>query len=134
MSLTGRSGIDFEGIGYRAATYKAHGSVSAVYIASGFAGVEGLAVTLTGNGEAGLGSTGHVLLGKINKYERDHYVTVQDAGYTEFTGISGKLPEAGNWVAVDGTGLVSPVADGTTSKSRAVSVNSADYAVMVLIG
>jgi len=136
----GRGGLDYEGIGYRAATYKADAAlVSAVKNAmdwenDGRSAVIGKAVTITGDSEVGFGTTGKPLIGKINQYEFDGYVTVQDAGYTEFEGVSGSLPSAGNFVAVNGAGKVVAVSAGAGSNSKAVSVDSANHKVMVLIG
>lgn len=140
MTIIGRGGLDYEGIGYRAATYKADAAlVSAVANArawenDGRDAVIGKAVTITDDGEVGLGSSGDPLLGKINQFEFDGHVTVQDAGYTEFEGVSGSLPSAGDFVAVNGAGKVVAVSAGAGSNSKAVSVDSANHKVMVLIG
>lgn len=136
----GRGGLDFEGIGYRAATYKADAAlVSAVTNArawenDGRGAVIGKAVTITDDGEVGFGSTGNPLLGKINQYAFDGHVTVQDAGYTEFEGVSGSLPTAGDFVAVNGAGKVVTVSAGEGSNSKAINVDTANQKVMVLIG
>lgn len=136
----GRGGLDFEGIGYRAATYKAAAAlVSTVATArawenDGRDAVIGKAVTITNNGEVGFGNSGDPLLGKINQYEFDGYVTVQDAGYTEFEGVSGSLPDAGDFVVVDGSGKVVAVSTGEVSYSKAVSVDASNHKVIVLIG
>lgn len=136
----GRGGLDFEGIGYRAATYKANTAlVSAVanaraWEADGRDAVIGKSVTITGDSEVGFGNAGDPLLGKINQYEFDGHVTVQDAGYTEFEGVSGSLPDAGDFVVVDGAGAVVTVSVGETSNSRVISVDTANKKVMVLIG
>jgi hypothetical protein len=135
---TGRGGLDFEGIGYRASTYKANAAlVSAVASArawenDGRSAVIGKAVTITGDGEVGFGSEGDPLLGKINQYEFDGYVTVQDAGYTEFDGVSGSLPDAGDYLVVDGNGAVK-ASTGATGPAKAVSVDDDNQKVMVLI-
>lgn len=128
-----RGGLDYEGIGFRAATYAANAALQAVVLASGVASVEGKAVTITGNNEAGFGSAGDALLGKIVKYENDHYMTIQDAGYAEMPGVSDALPTAGNALVVNGAGLVSATATAKTA-ARAVVVDSSDNTVMVLIG
>ncbi len=132
---TGRGGIDFEGIDYKAATFEAAGSVSAAYLASGFTGVEGKAVTITGNKQAGFGSAGNPLLGVINKYERDHTMTVQYGGYAEMPGVSGTMPTAGNFLVVDGSGAVQ-ASTGAVGPARAISVDSSASVntVVVLIG
>jgi len=135
---TGRGGLDFEGIGYRASTYKANAAlVSAVASArawenDGRSAAVGKAVTITGDGEAGLGSDGDPLLGKINQYEFDGYMTVQDAGYTEFDGVSGNLPDVGDYLVVDGSGAVK-ASTGATGPAKAVSVDDDNQKVMVLI-
>jgi len=76
-----RGGLDFEGIRYSGVTYKANSAlVSAVLAARGWendgrSAVLDKAVTITGNGEVGFGSAGNVLLGRIQQYEFDGYVT-----------------------------------------------------------
>jgi hypothetical protein len=127
-----RGGLDWEGIGARYVTYKANAALVSTVAASGVAAVEGKAVTITGNGEVGFGSAGQPLLGKVDKYESDGYVTVQDAGYAELPGVSGSLPTAGNYVVVNGQGAVVASA-GATGPARAVSVDATNLKVMVLI-
>lgn len=135
----GRGGYDFEGIGYRGVTYEAHeGLVSAVLAARDFetdgrGAVKGKAVTITGAKEAGFGSAGDPLLGRIVQYEFDETITVQDAGYTTMPGVSGSLPEVGAYVVVNGSGAVMASA-GATGPARCVSVDSANHTVVVLIG
>lgn len=134
-----RGGVDFEGIGVRTVTWKAAGDVvSAVADAmswenDGRSAVVGRSVTITGDSEAGFGNAGDPLLGRIDVYEFDGYMTVQDSGYAEFPGVSGNLPSPGDIVVVDGNGAVMPSA-GAVGNSRAVSVNSEENTVMVLIG
>ena len=135
MTTIGRGGLDFEGIRYGAVTCKASADlISAWNNGAGRSAVIGKAVTLKGNGIVGFGDVGDPLFGKINQYEHDNHVTVQDAGYTEFEGVSGSLPSAGNFVAVNGAGKVVAVSAGAGSNSKAVSVDSANHKVMVLIG
>lgn len=134
----GRKEVDFEGIRFGATTYKAHtGLVSAVAAAQGWqndgrSAVLDKAVTITGNGEAGFGSAGDPLLGRVEQYEFDGLLSVQDSGYTELPGVSGSLPSAGDYVVVDGSGAVMP-SSGATGPARAVSVDTANRRVMVLI-
>ncbi len=134
---TGRGGFDFEGIGLRTSTWKAQAAlVSAVASAKaweddGRDAAVGKAVTITDNDEVGLGSDGNPLLGKVIQYEFDGTVVVQDGGYTEFEGVSGSLPDAGNYVAVNGSGAV---VSATTGPAKAVSVDDENHTVMVLIG
>lgn len=131
-------GIDFEGIRYGAATYEAHSGLKDAVNAArdwnddGRDAVIGKAVTITGDGEAGYGSDGDQLLGKIHQYEFDEKVTVQDAGYTELPGVSGNLPTAGDFVVVNGSGAV-VASTGAVGPAKAVSVDTANYKVMVLI-
>jgi len=133
-----RGGVDFEGIGARYSTYKANAAlVSAVATAKGWEddgkdAVVGKAVTLTGDAEAGFGSDGDPLLGKVLQYEDDGYMSVQDAGYTEFDGVSGSLPDVGAYLVVDGSGAVKASA-GATGPAKAVSVDEDNLKVMVLI-
>jgi hypothetical protein len=130
-----RGGLDFEGIAAVYATFQADGSVSAVMLASGVAAVEGKAVTIAGNGIAGFGSAGNPLLGRIDKYESDHYMTVQTGGYTKLPGVSGSLPTAGDFLVVNGSGAVQ-ASTGAAGPARAISVDDTANVntVMVLIG
>ena len=129
-----RGGLDFEGIGAVFAAFQADGSVSSVMLASGVAYVEGKAVTIVGNGQAGFGSAGNPLLGRIDKYEQDHYMTVQTGGYTSMPGVSGSLPTANNYLVVNGSGAVQ-ASTGAVGPAKAVSVGDAVTGpVMVLIG
>jgi hypothetical protein len=116
-----RGGLDFEGIGAVFAAFQADGSVSSVMLASGVAYVEGKAVTIVGNGQAGFGSAGNPLLGRIDKYEQDHYMTVQTGGYTSMPGVSGSLPTANNYLVVNGSGAVQ-ASTGAVGPAKAVSV------------
>ena len=127
-----RGGLDWEGIGARYVTYKANAALVSTVAASGVATVEGKAVTITGNGEVGFGSAGNPLLGRLDKYESDGYVTVQDAGYAELPGVSGSLPTAGNYVVANGQGAVVASA-GAAGPAKAVNVDAANLKVMVLI-
>lgn len=129
--------VEFGGIGYLGATYKANGSVSAIALASGAAAVEKMAVTATGDNEMGLGSAGDPLRGIIEKYEDDGFMTVQVKGYKEdVPGVSGALPTANDFICVDGNGAVSNVASGNSGPAYAVSVDdTADVnTVTIFIG
>jgi hypothetical protein len=108
---------DLEGIAARYATFQAAGSISAVALVSGAAYVLASmsAVTLTGNGQMGLGDAGDPLDGIIEKYENDGYMNVQVGGYKTAPGVSGALPTAGDFVCVDGAGLVSKCATQTAA-------------------
>lgn len=131
-----RGGIDFTGVGAKNATVKPNADVVALVTAGTAASAEGLAVTITGSGEAGLGAAGDPLFGKTIKYEDSEAMTVQYAGFAEFNGVSGSLPTAGtDFVAVvDGAGAVT-VSTGATGKSQIVSVGeTATGPVVVLIG
>jgi hypothetical protein len=131
-----RGGLSFEGIGAKYATVKAAGSVSAVALASGFAYVENKAVTCEGDTLYGFGNAGDPIRGIIDKYESDHYMTIQFAGFREdVPGVSAALPTANEHLAVDGSGAVSEVAT-PVSPAYAVEVdNTADVnTVTVFIG
>lgn len=128
-----RGGVDFEAIGAVYATYKANGDVSSVAKTSGASAVEGKAVTITGDGEAGYGSDGAKLLGKIIKYEDDGYLTVQTGGYAKLPGVSGNLPTAGDTVCVNGSGAVY-ASVGAQGHAKAVSIDTTNVEVTVLIG
>lgn len=132
-----RGGLDFQGIGFRSSTWKANsGLVSAVDGARGWNDdgrdeVVGKAVTITDGAEAGYGSNGDHVLGRIDAYEFDENITVQDGGYTELPGVSGNLPNPGNFLVVNGSGAV---VSGSSGTARAVSVDSENQTVMVLLG
>jgi len=131
-----RGGISFLGIGAQNVTVKANDDVKAVVAAGTADDVVGLAVTVTGNEEAGLGAAGAPLFGQIVHYEGDGYMTVQYAGYAEFNGVSGSLPTAGTdfVVVVDGNGGVM-ASTGATGPSKVISVGEAATGpVVVLIG
>lgn len=131
-----RGGISFAGIGEQFTTVKAAGSVSAVALASGFAYVENKAVTCEGDGLYGFGSAGDPIRGIIDHYEKDHYMTVQYAGFREgVPGVSGALPTANEHLAVNGSGAVSEVAS-PVSPAYAVEVDDTADAntVTVFIG
>ena len=53
-----RGGLDYEGIGALFATFKAGDNLKAAYAASGLAGVEGMAVTLSDYETVDFGSAG----------------------------------------------------------------------------
>lgn len=129
-----RGGVGYEGIAAVYASYQADGSVSSVMLASGVAAVEGKAVAIAGNGIAGFGSAGDSLLGRIDKYENDNYMTVQTGGYTSMPGVSGSLPTAGDFLVVDGNGAVQ-ASTGAVGPAKTVSVGTAATGpVVVIIG
>jgi len=131
-----RGGIGFQGIGAKYVTVKAAGSISAVALASGLAYLDNKAVTCEGDGLYGFGNAGDPIRGIIDKYEADHHVTIQFAGFREnIPGVSGALPTANEHLAVNGSGAVSEVA---TPVSPAYAVEVDDTAdvntVTVFIG
>lgn len=136
-----RERFDFEGVHANASTWKADAALKAAVLAAGGATTaagravaEGKAVAINGNSTAGLGSAGDRLLGKVEHYHSDDTMTVQDVGYTSFTGVSGSLPTAGNVLVVNGSGAVM-ASTGATGQSVAVDVGSAATGpVMVFIG
>lgn len=136
-----RERFDFEGIHADASTWKADDTLKAAVLAAGGAATadgravaEGMAVTITGNMIAGFGSVGDRLLGKVEHYHSDDTMTVQDVGYTSFTGVSGSLPTAGDVLVVNASGAVM-ASTGATGKSVAIDVGTgATGPVMVFIG
>jgi hypothetical protein len=131
-----RGGLSFEGIGAKYVTVEAAGSVSAVALASGAAYVENKAVTCESNGQYGFGNAGDPIRGIVDKYEADHHMTIQFAGFREgVPGVSAALPTANEHLAVNGSGAVSEVAT-PVSPAYAVSVDdTADVnTVIVFIG
>jgi hypothetical protein len=134
LTTIGRGGLDFEGIRYGAVTCKASADlISAWNSGAGRSSVIDKAVTLKGNGIVGFGDVGDPLFGKINQYEHDNHVTVQDAGYTEFEGVSGSLPTTYGACVVVSNGAVM-TSTGAVGVSKVVSVDSTNQKVMVLIG
>lgn len=133
LQLFARGGLDWEGIAAVIATFKANSALVSTFNASGFEAVEGKAVTITGNGEVGFGTDGGMLLGRVDKYERDGYVGVQVGGFMELPGVSGSLPTAGAALVVNGSGAVKASA-GAPDRAYAVNVDSTARTVMVLIG
>ncbi len=133
--------FDFEQIHAGTSTWKADTALKAAVLAAGGpktaagrAVAEGKAVAINGNMTAGFGSAGDRLLGKVEQYYYDDTMTVQDVGYTEFTGVSGSLPTAGNVLVVNGSGAVM-ASTGATGQSVAVDVGTAATGpVMVFIG
>lgn len=136
-----RERFDLEQIHASASTWKADATLKAAVLAAGGANTaagravaEGKAVTINGNMTAGFGSAGDRLLGKIETYHSDDTMTVQDVGYTAFTGVSGSLPTAGDVVVVDGSGAVQ-ASTGATGRSFVANVGTdATGPVMVFIG
>jgi hypothetical protein len=131
-----RGGISFLGIGAQNVTVKTNSDIKNIVASGNADDVVGLAVTITGNGEAGLGAAGDPLFGQIVHYENDGYMTVQYAGFAEFNGVSGSLPTAGTdfVVVVDGEGAVM-ASSGATGPSKVISVGEAATGpVVVLIG
>jgi hypothetical protein len=125
-----RDRFDLNGVHAGASTWKANAALKAAVLAAGgpkstagIAVAEGKAVTITGNYEAGFGNAGDPILGIIEKYHTDDSMTVQDRGYAEFIGVSGALPQAGDFLVVDGNGAVMSSA-GATGPARAVNVGS----------
>jgi hypothetical protein len=128
-----RGGLDWEGIAAVYVTFKAATALASVVTASGVAAVEGKAVTITGNGEVGFGSDGNKLLGLVDKYESDGYLTVQTGGYATFPGVSGSLPTAGDFVVVNGSGAVK-ASTGAVGPAKAISVdNTANVNTVVVL-
>lgn len=137
MTIVGRGGLDYEGIRYGAVTCKASADLVSAFKADGRDAVVGKAVTLVGHETVGFGSVYDPLFGKINQYEGDEYVTVQDAGYTAFEVVSsgsglgvGSSDYGKSVVVSNGAVMTSTGAVGT---SKVVSLNAADQSVMVLI-
>jgi hypothetical protein len=113
-----RGGLSFDRIGAKYVTVQAGPNVSAVALVSGMAYVlaSACAVTASGDGQMDFGSAGDPLRGIIDQYEKDHYMTVQYAGYREdVPGISGSLPSAKEFLCVDGAGHVSECATQTAA-------------------
>jgi hypothetical protein len=126
-----RGGLCFKGLGAQYATVKAAGSVSSVALVSGTAYVENKAVTCEGDGLYGYGSAGDPIRGIIQKYDDDGYMSIQHSGFrVGVPGVSGALPSANDFLAVDGSGAVSEIA---TNKGPAYAVEVDDTADVNLV-
>lgn len=136
-----RERFDLEQVHANASTWKADATLKAAVAAAGGANsaagraiAEGMAVAITGNMTAGFGNAGNRLLGKVETYHSDDTMTVQDVGYTAFTGVSGSLPTAGDVVVVNASGAVM-ASTGATGRSFVANVGTdATGPVMVFIG
>lgn len=140
-----RAIVDYEGIGFRASTWKAHSSLISEVALNGREAVIGKGVTIRGDGVAGFAeaSTGAPLLGRVHQYEfglygdpNEAYITVQDGGYASFPTVSGSgAPSAGDFVAVNHEGNIRTVSDGEPATgARCVISDTGDGNCMVLIG
>jgi len=125
-----RGGILFDGIGAHYTTYKLK-AADTIVVAD-----EGKAVTVTGNGEAGYGSSGNVFLGVIARVEGDGYGSIQDAGYVEVGYVSAAYPpQLQAAVVVNGAGLVSQAGAAVNGRGNSiVSVDTTNQKVIVLLG
>jgi len=93
-----RGGVDFKDALVKVFTFKlATGTVVADI---------GKAVAVTDEQEAGLGTTGDRLLGKLIQVEGDGYGSVEISGNLYVPYASGTVPTVGSAVVVDGTGNV----------------------------
>lgn len=130
-----RGGLNYEGIAAEYATFQADGSISAVALASGYSYLVNRAVTIAAANTVGYGAAGNLLLGRIDKYEADHYVTVQYKGFGTIQGVSAGLPSAGLALVVNGSGAVTASAlAGATAKCISYDNTASVNTVMVLIG
>ena len=137
-----RGGIDHEGLGANYITIEADATLKATVLAAGGAttadgkaAAVGKAVTRTDNKTAGFGSAGDPLLGRVDVYDNDGMMTVQDKGYTGFTGVSGNLPTYNEIVVVDGNGAIM-ASSGAVGSARCdyTLTTSATGPVMVDLG
>jgi hypothetical protein len=111
--------------------FKKHSSIT--YTASNYDGTNhspdiGKAVTLSGDSQAGLGSSGDYLLGALVRVESDGWVTVQVGGTFGFpyTVGGGTAPIVGRGVQVDGAGKVITPAGGNRLATERGTVLSLD--------
>lgn len=117
-------------------TFGEIGAVFATFkVASDTTPVVGMAVTITGNGEVGKGSSGNAVAGIITHVQGNGLVTVQVKGFAEdvtITSTSSNAPAAGNVVAVDGAGKLVKVADAVYG-AKAVSVDGTAKTATILL-
>lgn len=103
-----RNFVSFDGIDYRAETYKVDSTI--VYDATqpGGSAAVGRAVTITGSQIVGLCADGDEIVGRLNKVEADSKATIQTGGYVQ-------LPKGAAAAATAGTrpvGALSAAAKG----------------------
>lgn len=125
-----RGGVSFDGIGAHYTTFKLKATDALTQ------SDEEKAVTITGNGEAGLGSSGDVFLGVLTRVEADNYGSIQDAGYVEVGYTSGQAaPALKSCVVVTGAGLVSQTSAALAGRQNmVVSQDTTNRKVVVLLG
>lgn len=109
-----RGGVSFEGIKFHNTTYrlKTADTLTAADV--------GKALTVTATQEAGLGSAGDVLLGRLEIVGVDGLGSIQDGGYAQFDYPSGQAPALKSCVVVNGAGLVSQAGAGFVGKGNIV--------------
>ena len=93
-----RGGVDFKDALVKTFTFKLDTGIVAADI--------GKAVAVTDKQEAGLGTTGDRLLGKLSQVEGDGYGSVDISGNLYLPYASGTVPTVGSAVVVDGAGNV----------------------------
>lgn len=112
--------ICFDGIGEVAATFR---------MKEGAQLKQGNAVTLTGNGEMGLGSGSDPLCGIVLHTEKDGCASVQIGGLAEIACSGGTAPAVGRQtLCVDGAGKVQ-----TTDSGAEFMVLSVDETTMTAV-
>jgi len=107
----------YDELNYHGSTFKSDGTVTFSQVPTygmNHSPQIGLAVTLVGNGQVGLGATGNPLIGRLKAVEADLNVTVQDQGYMTLAYPVNDItaPVVGQSVNVDGTGKVVKGASG----------------------
>ncbi len=119
-----RGGISFEGLLQGRVTVEAGTAVKAYFVANGSDALKGKAVVITGNGIMDFGLEGQAIDGVIDVYEADGYMDVVLEGFAIATGLT-VLPAAGNYLVVNGAGLVKPANAGVKQSMTKVVTTKA---------
>ncbi len=110
----------YDELNYHGTTYKSDGSIVFSQVptyGTNHSPQIGLAVTLVGSGQVGLGATGSPLIGKLKAVEADLNVTIQDRGYMTlgYPANDAAAPVVNQPVAVNGAGQVVKAASGNNA-------------------
>jgi len=127
MALTyAQAKEQFQRIGYHATTYKAASTITSSSVAP-------LLVSMTGIGEAGLGTDADAPIGVFLRYESDGYIAVQDKGYVIDVPMYGdELTAAGDFAECHGDGAA---AKSTTFKgAKCIAFDATNDLCILFLG
>lgn len=136
--------LDFNGIGYKAATFEVDATTKAALIASYTDAVTGkvdangknLAVKLTGDNKVGFGAAtptaADALFGIMIAYEQDGYATVQYAGFVPSVETTAAVAVGVKTLAVNDAGKVTSVAD-TASRAEVIKAATTEDKYITIV-